>query len=240
MGWQKAIKLENRTTTQGLVGVLVKNNIGAMVEVNCETDFVARNEKFKQFVEMASLACADYVDEVDSKDMIAKIGLESDSLKNLKTSDGKTLADHLALMIGTVGENASLKRAICYKSPAGVSIAGHIHPSDGPVNDGEIRTGKYGALAAFNSNSEKTDEIRALHRNICQHIVGMKPVAIGDAEQDKPAENKDDETLLIFQEYILDPDVTVGEILAENKIKIVDFQRFETGEKFENNGGTFQ
>ena len=60
MGWTKATKLAERTTAQGLVGVLIHGNIGAMVEVNCETDFVARNENFRNFVDHASRICAKY------------------------------------------------------------------------------------------------------------------------------------------------------------------------------------
>lgn len=62
MGWSKATKLEGRATAQGLVGVLIRGNIGAMVEVNCETDFVARNEHFKSFVDQASRICAKYTE----------------------------------------------------------------------------------------------------------------------------------------------------------------------------------
>lgn len=92
MGWSKATKLEGRSTTQGLVGVLVNNNIGTMVEVNCETDFVARNENFKNFVEKASQACAQYISEVDNTNKITKIGLESETLRGLKLDDGKTVS----------------------------------------------------------------------------------------------------------------------------------------------------
>lgn len=232
MGWSKATKLEGRSTTQGLVGVLVQNNIGTMVEVNCETDFVARNENFRQFVEKATQACAEYISEVDNTNKITKIALESDSLRNLKMEDGKSLADHLALMIGTVGENASLRRAICYKSPEAVRLAGYAHPAQETTPaEGQFLIGKYGAIAAFNSNSDKTDEIREIHRKICQHIVGMKPQKVGNSEEDKPNEVKDEETCLIHQEFLLDPEVTIGEILQENNIKIIDFQRFECGEK---------
>lgn len=234
MGWSKATKLEGRSTRQGLIGVLVQNNIGTMVEVNCETDFVARNEHFQQFIEKASQACAQYIAEVDSSSKITKIGLEAESLRNLKLNDGKTLGDHLALMIGTVGENASLKRAICYKTPEAIRLCGYTHPApENAVVEGNMLIGKYGAIAAFNSNSEKTEEIREIHRKICQHIVGMKPEKIGDAEADKPNEDKDDEKCLIHQEFLLDPDTTIGEILQENNIKIIDFQRFECGEKVE-------
>ena len=234
MGWSKATKLEGRSTRQGLIGVLVQQNIATMIEVNCETDFVARNEHFQQFVDKASKACAHYISEVDNTNKITKIALESDSLRNLKLDDGKTLGDHLALMIGTVGENASLKRAICYKTPEAIRLCGYTHPApDKAVTDGSLLLGKYGAIAAFNSNSEKTEEILSVHRKICQHIVGMKPEKIGDVEADKPNEDKDDEKCLIHQEFLLDPDVTIGDILQENNVKIIDFQRFECGEKVE-------
>ncbi|CRK89896.1 CLUMA_CG003628, isoform A [Clunio marinus] len=234
LGWSKATKLEGRATTQGLIGVLVQQHIGAMVEVNCETDFVARNENFQEFVGKASKACAHYISEVDNVNKITKIGLEGETLRNLKLEDGKTLNDHLALLIGTVGENASLKRAICYKSPESVRLSGYIHPTpDTPIEEGLLMLGKYGSIAAFNSNSEKTEEILNIHRKICQHIVGMNPLKIGDIEVDKPNEVKDEETCLIHQEFLLDPEVTIGQMLQEHNIKIIDFQRFECGEKIE-------
>lgn len=65
MGWAKATKLEGRATAQGLVGVLVRENIGAMVEINCETDFVARNDNFKNFVSHATKVCAQYTEMTD-------------------------------------------------------------------------------------------------------------------------------------------------------------------------------
>lgn len=70
-----------------------------------------------------------------------------------------------------------------------------------------------------------------LVKNLCQHIIGLNPTKVGDAQLDKPNENKDDESCLIFQEYLLDPSVTVGELIAENNLEIVDFHRFECGEK---------
>lgn len=143
------------------------------------------------------------------------------------------LGDHLVLMIGVVGENATLKRAICYKTPETVRLCGYTHPAPENFVEGSMLMGKYGSIAAFNSNSEKTEEIREIHRKICQHIVGMKPEKIGNAEEDKPNEVKDDEKCLIHQEFILDPELTIGDILQDNNIKIIDFQRFECGEKME-------
>lgn len=235
MGWSKATKLEGRSAKQGLVGVLVEKNIGALVEINCETDFVARNENFREFVEKASKACIDYVKDVKGND-VTKIALESDSLKNLKSDDGKNLSDHLALLIGKIGENTVLRRAICYKTAETIKLFGFAHPAPENIVDGQLMMGKYGTIAAFNSNTENTEQIRQVYRKICQHIVGMNPQKVGDAEVDKPSEEKDDEKCLIFQEFILDPEVSIGDILKENDVKIIDFQRFECGETFvENN-----
>lgn len=231
MGWSKATKLEGRTTQQGLIGILIQKNIGALIEVNCETDFVARNENFIKFVEMASKACTKYIEDVDSNN-ITKIALETNSLKNLKHDDGKTLSDHLALMIGTVGENASMKRAICYKVPETIHLYGFIHPVPNNIDNEQVMMGKYGSIAAFNSNSNmiQNQNLKEVYRKICQHIVGMNPQKIGDPENDKPNDIKDDEKCLIYQDYILDSDVTVGKLMSENNINIIDFERFECGE----------
>lgn len=70
LGWSKATKLEGRSTKQGLVGVLVRNNISAMVEVNCETDFVARNEHFQKFVENASIAVTKHAENFESNGFV--------------------------------------------------------------------------------------------------------------------------------------------------------------------------
>lgn len=63
MGWSKAEKLEGRKTQQGLVGVLVRENCGVMLEVNCETDFVARNRTFQDFLSTSSNTCWEYIRE---------------------------------------------------------------------------------------------------------------------------------------------------------------------------------
>lgn len=65
LGWSKATKLADRVTTQGLVGVLVNGNRGAMVELNCETDFVARNDTFKRFVDYVSRIALHYTDQTE-------------------------------------------------------------------------------------------------------------------------------------------------------------------------------
>lgn len=230
LGWSKATKLEGRNTSQGLVGILVRNNIGAMVEVNCETDFVARNQSFQKFVQTASTACVRYMDQVEGDANLTKVGLNSEALKQIKLDDGKSLGDHLALMIGTVGENASLNRAICYKAPQSINLTGYVHPTpNGDVPSDIPQFGKYGSILAFrNTHPDSNGEVA---KKICQHVVGMKPARIGDKNRDEPAKDKDDETCLIYQEYLADPSYTVAEVLEANHVEVVDFQRFECGEK---------
>jgi elongation factor Ts len=110
-------------------------------------------------------------------------------------------------------------------------LQGFAHPAPEKNQDYDsVIFGKYGVIGAFNSNMENTDHIKQVHQKLCQHIIGMKPLKIGDKELDKPNEVKDDETCLIYQEYLLDPEQTIGEILEENNIKVIDFQRFECGE----------
>jgi len=226
MGWTKASKLEGRATAQGLIGVLVEKNIGALVEVNCETDFVARNSEFQTFVEKVSKSCVQYMNSIDDTTNLIKIGIAGNDLKNVAHIEGKTLGDHLALLIGTVGENASLKRAICYKVPDTMQLVGYAHPQNENSN-GQFFKGKYGAIAAFKPLKGSFKE--ELQKNVVKHIVGMSPKIIGNT-LDEPQENKDEEGCLIYQEYLLDPEVKVGDLLAENELQVVDFQRIATGE----------
>ncbi|KAL7739754.1 hypothetical protein ACLKA6_014994 [Drosophila palustris] len=204
LGWSKATKVADRVTQQGLVGVLINGNRGAMVELNCETDFVARNETFKRFVDHVSRIVLHYTDQTEFDGDLWKLGFDSDALKNLETPQGGSLADHLALLIGAIGENATIRRALCFKVNNDLMLAGYAHPAPTNVSTTHniTQVGKYGAIVAFRSPREFEDvEIQ-----------------------------KDDETCLIYQEYLLDADRTVGEILKERSIDIIDYHRFECGE----------
>ena len=72
--------------------------------------------------------------------------------------------------------------------------------------------------------------IKQLGRQLCQHVVGMNPEKLGDAEV-KPHENTDEETAMIHQEFLLDITQTVGQVLTENGVEVLDFARFECGEE---------
>ncbi|CAG9768454.1 unnamed protein product [Ceutorhynchus assimilis] len=233
LGWSKATKLEGRQTTQGLIGVAIDNNNGVLVEINCETDFVARNVEFENMVKEAAESCLNYLKNTQkSGNSITKVGLDADQLKTLKASDGKSLADKLALMIGTVGENASLKRAIGIRVNNGIYLTGYAHPSGKATSN--ILLGRIGSLLAIKNLNPENPKIEELAKGICQHVVGLAPKAIGHIDA-KPAENKEEETNLIHQEYLLDDSLTVKELLEENQLEVVDFRRFECGENVEIN-----
>lgn len=179
-------------------------------------------------MEVASKACLAHIKQRNSSTTLIKVDFEGESLRKLPSAeDGKPLEDHLALMIGTVGENAILRRASCFKATEPIHLAGYTHPSTTDLVENELNFGKYGTIVAL--KSEVSGDKKVV-KNLCQHIVGMNPRKIGEMGKDEPAENKDDEVCLIHQEYLLDPEVTISEVLSENKIDIIDFQRFECGE----------
>lgn len=129
-------------------------------------------------------------------------------------------------MIGSVGENASVRRAICFKATAPSILAGYAHPAaTNELAADKTLLGKYGAIVAFKSSEPDAEATK----HLCQHIVGMNPQKIGVKDVDKPNEVKDEERCLIHQEFLLDPSINVDEFLEETQMEVVDFQRFECG-----------
>lgn len=231
LGWSKATKLEGRQTTQGLVGVAVDNNIGVLVEINCETDFVSRNKEFEKMVKEATETCLNFVkNSPSSSDFVTKVGFDAEQLKQLKVLDGKTLADKLALLIGLVGENASLKRALGFKVQNGIYLTGYAHPS-GKISD-NVLFGRIGGLVALKSLHTENTNVAEIGKGLCQHIVGMAPKRIGQGDEKIPGD-KGDESVLIHQDYLLDDAVSVKDLLENNQIEVIDFKRFECGETVE-------
>lgn len=163
-----------------------------------------------------------------SNRILIQIDFDGESLKNITLNDGKKLSDHLALIIGKVGENASLRRATCFKATNSITLTSFAHPASEAKSPDQLQFGKFGSIVALHDHSgvDQADT----QRNICQHIVGMNPSKIGVIDVDKPAENKDDESCLIHQEYLLDPSMTMHELLQEHNIEIVDFLRYQCGE----------
>ncbi|XP_022189109.2 elongation factor Ts, mitochondrial [Nilaparvata lugens] len=207
LGWSKLSKLEGRVTAQGMVGIAMDGSgrNAAMIEVNCETDFVARNKHFREMINMVSSSCLQHAKLSNNKaGPICKELLDSEQMKCLTAPDGKPLADHVALLVSSVGENVSLRRAVCVgvREPT-YHLAGYAHP--GNAEETNVMAGKYGALLMY--EALKTNlTTQHTSRQLCQHVVGMNPKTIekeeteantnvpGDVAANKPSAAVDQKT----------------------------------------------
>jgi elongation factor Ts len=170
-GIAKADKKAGRIAAEGLVAVALAPQTGALVEVNSETDFVARNEAFQSAVsEVANLAVT-----VDSTEDLAKA----------KTGSGESVADYLTSLVAKIGENMSLRRMERLTVTNG-TVAGYIH------NAAAEGMGKIGVLVALESTGDvaKLDE---LGKKIAMHIAATNPLALSvdDLDQDIVSKERD-------------------------------------------------
>uniref|UniRef100_UPI00398F2BA6 elongation factor Ts, mitochondrial isoform X2 n=1 Tax=Pristiophorus japonicus TaxID=55135 RepID=UPI00398F2BA6 len=234
-GWSKASKLQGRKTKEGLVGLLQDGSSAVLVEVNCETDFVARNVKFQQLVQQAAIATmAHYHSKRAAPTDYTKNSLTTEELTQLKTSlDSSALADQLALAIGNLGENMAIRRAAWVAVPSDWHIGTYVHgmlPVDNP-SLAKMTFGKYGALVICRPLEQNWKvNLVELGRRLGQHIVGMSPLTVGSMD-DPPGD--DAETKMLAQPFLLDPGTTVGQFLHTSGVSVLDFVRYECGEATE-------
>jgi elongation factor Ts len=246
-GLAKAAKKAGRVAAEGLVGVALAANKGVVVEVNSETDFVARNDHFQGLVKM-----------------IAQAGLKSGSdVEAIKAAHaGKaTIGEAIASAIATIGENMTLRRAQALSVDKGV-VASYVHAA---IADG---LGRIGVLVALQSSGD-AGELAGFGRKLAMHVAAANPQALDAAgldpetiarersvlaekykAQGKPANVIEKivdsglktfykEVCLLDQEYIHDPAKNVTQALkeAEGKvgapIKIGGFVRYALGEGIE-------
>ncbi|GFY79910.1 elongation factor Ts [Trichonephila inaurata madagascariensis] len=164
IGLAKADKKSDRVASDGLVAMCLTENYGALVELNCETDFVARNEKFIELVSnLASIAHQERCISVDE-------------LKNAKYESIGTVQE--AIMNGTsvLGEKLELSK-LCYLETKDGVVAGYVH--------GDVRgLGKTGALVALQSPGDKA-KLQEIGKQIAMHIVAMKPEALSIDDLDQ-------------------------------------------------------
>jgi elongation factor Ts len=163
-GLSKAANKAGRIAAEGLIGVIAKDTLGAMVEVNSETDFVARNEQFQDMVrKITSLA--------------PKAESNLDKLLGL-TYPGKsvTVADHVKEMVATIGENMSVRRTVAMSVGQGC-VAEYVH------NKAAEGLGKIGVLVALESAGDKA-AVAAFGRQLAMHIAAAVPAAVTAEELD--------------------------------------------------------
>jgi elongation factor Ts len=162
-GLAAAAKKAGRTAAEGLVGVAVRDNRGAVVEVNSETDFVAKNEQFQEFVRtVAGLA-------LDSSDSV-------EGLLAAEWPGGGTVQEKLTGNIATIGENQSLRRSAVLQVSDG-AVVSYVHNAAAPG------LGKIGVLVALESTGDKA-ELERLGKQLAMHIAAANPLALTGEELD--------------------------------------------------------
>jgi len=224
-GWAKAMKLQGRNTSQGLLGVKVSEQIGALVELNCETDFVANNSKFKKLLEDINLTCL-RAPTLETGANFVQRELSEGEVGELVAPCGTKLSDLVALGIGQLGENLRLGGAVTFQAGAGSSIklACLSHPNISR-DSSEFLSGRYAALLAYTGEGRGlqggVSEAR-LASQLCQHIIGMAPTSVCK-------EGDDAESQLINQTFLLDEDLKVGELLTAAGMEVHGFIRKEVG-----------
>ncbi len=246
-GLAKAAKKAGRTAAEGLIGVAVTDTKGVVVEVNSETDFVARNQQFQSLVKMIA-------------DVALTAGNDVEAIKAARIGDG-TVGEAVASAIATIGENMTLRRAASLEVGKGI-IASYVHSA---VAEG---LGKIGVIVALESTGDGA-ELARLGRMLAMHVAASSPQALEASGLDPDVTRREREVLadkakaqgkppnvidkivesglktfykevcLLDQSYIHDDKKSVAQAVkeAEGKagapIKIVGYARFAVGEGIE-------
>ncbi|MGH6804500.1 MAG: translation elongation factor Ts, partial [Methyloceanibacter sp.] len=164
-GLAKAAKKAGRVAAEGLIGLAADAKQAALVEVNSETDFVARNQKFQEMVSAIAAAAL-------------KVKGDVDKLASAKYGSGKaTVADTIKEMIGSIGENMTLRRAAHLSAAKGV-VASYMHNTIAPG------LGKIGVIVALES-AGNAEQLRSFGRQIAMHIAAANPQAVAVDSLDK-------------------------------------------------------
>ena len=251
-GIAKAAKKASRVAAEGLVGVASDAKAGAVVEINSETDFVARNAEFQEMVAL-----------------IAKTGLElqkqdptvEDLANTTLSSVNKSVEDHIKDKVATIGENMTLRRFQKLSVKNGV-VATYVHNNAAPG------MGKIGVLAAMESEGD-AEKLEALGRQICMHIAACNPASLSEKDLDPQLVERERQVLteqaresgkpdnviekmivgrlnkfyqevcLLKQNFVINPDLTVEKALKEAAgdvgapVELSAFVRLEVGEGVE-------
>jgi elongation factor Ts len=246
-GLAKAAKKSGRVAAEGLIGAAVGATKGVVVEVNSETDFVARNDLFQGLVKMIA-------------DVALSAGTDVEVIKQAKAGS-ITIAEALADTVAKVGENMTLRRAAALSVAKG-AIASYVHSA---VSDG---LGRIGVLVALESAGD-ADEIKRFGRMVAMHVAAANPQALDPAgldpevvrrekevladkykAQGKPANVIDKivesglktfykEVCLLDQAFIHAPDKSVAQAIKESEgkiggpVKVTGFVRYAVGEGIE-------
>jgi elongation factor Ts len=254
-GLAAAQKKSSRTAAEGLVGVAVEGTKGVAVEVNSETDFVAKNDQFQDFVRNTTNAA---------------LGVGADDVDALKAADypgGGTVAEKLTSNVATIGENQQVRRMKTVSVSEGV-IVPYMH------NAAAANLGKIGVLVALESSAPK-EKLEELGKKLAMHIAAAFPQALDAASLDpeviereraiagekaaesgKPAEVQAKmvdgaiakfakENALLSQVFVIDNKTPIAQVVqqaakdAGAEIVLKDYVRFQLGEGIEKEESDF-
>jgi len=162
-GLATAAKKAGRTAAEGLVGVAVRGHRGAVVEVNSETDFVAKNDQFQEFVRTVAQLALDN-------------GASVDALSAAAWPDGGSVAEKLTANVATIGENQNLRRVSVLEADPGIVVS-YVHNAVTPG------LGKIGVLVALES-SAPADKLEPLGKQLAMHIAAANPQALHEDDVD--------------------------------------------------------
>ncbi len=249
-GLSAAAKKSGRVAAEGLVGVASMANKAAMVEVNAETDFVARNETFQALVAAVAQIALEVGDDVEAIRAAPFPGT------------GRTVADELTQLVATIGENMHLRRAKVLTVPQGV-VATYVHQ---PLKPG---LGKIGVLVAVEDGSEQ-DALETLGRQVGMHVAASRPEALDIDGVDPAALEREkavlteqarqsgkpeniigkmvegrirkyyEEVVLLEQVWVHDGESRVRAVAKKAGAKLSGFARFQLGEGIDKpTGGDF-
>ncbi|MDG6079977.1 elongation factor Ts [Erythrobacter litoralis] len=253
-GLATAQKKSSRTAAEGLVGIAVEDTKGVSVEVNSETDFVAKNDKFQDFVRKVTQTAL-------------KTGDDVDALKSADYPDGGSVSDKLTDNVATIGENQQIRRIKTVSVNNGV-IVPYMHNAVAPD------LGKIGVLVALESEGDKA-KLEELGKKLGMHIAAAFPQALTadglDAEviereraiaKEKAAESGKPENVqekmvegavgkyakenaLLSQIYVIDNKTPISQVVEQAskdvgaKVELVDYVRFQLGEGIEKEESDF-
>jgi len=248
-GLAKAAKKAGRVAAEGLIGLAAKPKEAALVEVNSETDFVARNDTFQK---MASGIAEAALGAKGNLDKLAKAKFPG---------GGATVADTVKEMIGTIGENMTLRRTAFLEVKKG-AVASYMHNMMAP------RLGKIGVIVALESAGDP-EALKSFGRQVAMHIAAANPQSVDVDSLDKAVIEREravltdqakesgkpapviekmvegrlrkfyEEVVLLAQSFVHDPETAVGKAMAAAEksagapIKITGFYRFALGEGIE-------
>jgi elongation factor Ts len=197
-GLSQAAKKSGRIAAEGLVGVTSARNVAAMVEVNAETDFVARNETFQAFVETLCKIALD-------------VGEDVEALRAAPFPGGqRSVGEELTHMVATIGENMTIRRARVLRVPSGV-VATYMHNALKPG------LGKIGVLVALEAGSE-LDGLETLGRQIGMHVAATRPDAL-DIDAVDPAALERERAILVEQARASGKPDAIIEKMVEGRIR---------------------